>query len=101
MVTSGTWFGWHQQPLQVKRTVGLTTGWMGRGRKLQAVRRNERCTGAGVRNGAIMSSIEYIYYRGVMLPPLAHTEESLEYARNFSVEDTDVFAVTYPKSGIK
>ncbi|GLD74885.1 sulfotransferase family cytosolic 2B member 1-like isoform X1 [Lates japonicus] len=24
--------------------------------------------------------------------------ESLEFAQNFSVEDTDVFAVTYPKS---
>lgn len=35
-----------------------------------------------------------------MVPPVAHTEESLEYARNFSVEDTDVFSVTYPKSGI-
>eukprot|EP00066_Takifugu_rubripes_P003439 XP_003966001.1 PREDICTED: sulfotransferase family cytosolic 2B member 1-like isoform X1 [Takifugu rubripes] len=46
-----------------------------------------------------MSTIEYIYYRGIMLPPLAHSEESLEYAQNFSIEDTDVFAVTYPKSG--
>uniref|UniRef100_A0A668T4B3 Sulfotransferase n=1 Tax=Oreochromis aureus TaxID=47969 RepID=A0A668T4B3_OREAU len=29
----------------------------------------------------------------------AHTTESLEYAQNFCVEDTDVFAITYPKSG--
>lgn len=74
---------------------------MQRGRQPQAARRDTRCTGAGVCNGAIMSTFEYIYYRGIMVPPLAHTEESLEYAQNFSVEDTDVFAVTYPKSGIK
>lgn len=41
----------------------------------------------------------YIHYRGINLPPVAHTKESLDYAQNFSVEDTDVFAVTYPKSG--
>lgn len=46
-----------------------------------------------------MSSTEYIQYRGINLPPVAHSMESLEYAQNFSVEDTDVFAVTYPKSG--
>ncbi|KAM9353901.1 sulfotransferase family 2, cytosolic sulfotransferase 3 isoform 2-T2 [Symphorus nematophorus] len=46
-----------------------------------------------------MSSSEFIQYRGINLPPVAHTMESLEYAQNFSVEDTDVFAVTYPKSG--
>lgn len=48
---------------------------------------------------ATMSTIEYIHYRGIMVPPVAHSEESLEYAQKFSVEDTDVFAVTYPKSG--
>ncbi|XP_047455289.1 sulfotransferase family 2, cytosolic sulfotransferase 3 isoform X1 [Mugil cephalus] len=46
-----------------------------------------------------MSSIEYICYHGLLLPPGAHTAESLEFARNFLVEDTDVFAITYPKSG--
>ena len=46
-----------------------------------------------------MVSCELIQYRGINLPPVAHTMESLEYAQNFSVEDTDVFAVTYPKSG--
>lgn len=46
-----------------------------------------------------MSISEYIHYRGILLPPVAHTKESLDYAQNFSVEDTDVFAVTYPKSG--
>lgn len=48
---------------------------------------------------AVVSTMEYIHYRGIMVPPIAHTEESLEYAQNFSVKDTDVFAVTYPKSG--
>ncbi|XP_013884376.1 sulfotransferase family cytosolic 2B member 1 [Austrofundulus limnaeus] len=46
-----------------------------------------------------MSSSSYIEYHGLLLPHTAHTAESLEYAENFSVEDTDVFAVTYPKSG--
>ncbi|KAM6935435.1 sulfotransferase family 2, cytosolic sulfotransferase 3 isoform 2-T2 [Lycodopsis pacificus] len=46
-----------------------------------------------------MSSVEYIQYHGILLPPLAHSMESLEYAERFSVEDSDVFAVTYPKSG--
>ncbi|XP_008296990.1 sulfotransferase family 2, cytosolic sulfotransferase 3 isoform X2 [Stegastes partitus] len=46
-----------------------------------------------------MSCPEYIQYRGLLLPPVAHTVESLEFAENFAVEDTDVFAVTYPKSG--
>lgn len=46
-----------------------------------------------------MSASSYIEYHGLLLPPVAHTAESLEYAQNFSVEDTDVFAVTYPKSG--
>lgn len=48
-----------------------------------------------------MATAEYIHYRGIMVPPMAHTEESLEYAQNFPVQDTDVFAVTYPKSGSK
>ncbi|XP_077384122.1 sulfotransferase family 2, cytosolic sulfotransferase 3 isoform X2 [Festucalex cinctus] len=46
-----------------------------------------------------MSWPSYIKYHGLALPPGAHSEESLEYAENFSVEDTDVFSVTYPKSG--
>ncbi|XP_078109624.1 sulfotransferase 2B1-like isoform X1 [Sander vitreus] len=45
------------------------------------------------------SSTEYIQYHGILLPLQAHSKESLEYAENFSVKDTDVFAVTYPKSG--
>ncbi|XP_061529893.1 sulfotransferase family 2, cytosolic sulfotransferase 3 isoform X3 [Phycodurus eques] len=46
-----------------------------------------------------MSWPSYIKYHGLALPPGAHSEESLEYAQNFAVEDTDVFTVTYPKSG--
>ncbi|CAL1610678.1 unnamed protein product [Knipowitschia caucasica] len=46
-----------------------------------------------------MTSVQYVNYKDYVLPPVAHTEESLEYAENFSVKDTDVFAVTFPKSG--
>ncbi|XP_069393450.1 sulfotransferase family 2, cytosolic sulfotransferase 3 isoform X2 [Paralichthys olivaceus] len=42
---------------------------------------------------------DYIRYHDLLMPPEAHSQESLEYAQHFSVEDTDVFAVTYPKSG--
>uniref|UniRef100_A0A672H167 Sulfotransferase n=1 Tax=Salarias fasciatus TaxID=181472 RepID=A0A672H167_SALFA len=38
-------------------------------------------------------------YNGLCLSSLGHTKESLEFAQNFSFEDTDVLAVTYPKSG--
>uniref|UniRef100_A0A3B1ILD8 Uncharacterized protein n=1 Tax=Astyanax mexicanus TaxID=7994 RepID=A0A3B1ILD8_ASTMX len=30
---------------------------------------------------------------------IAHTEESLSYLEAFEVQDDDIFAVTYPKSG--
>lgn len=46
-----------------------------------------------------MTSVQYVKYRDLLLPPVAHTKDSLEFAENFAVEDTDVFAVTYPKSG--
>lgn len=46
-----------------------------------------------------MTCPEYIHYHNLLLPPEAHSLESLEFAQNFSVQDTDVFAVTYPKSG--
>ncbi|XP_031134150.1 sulfotransferase 2B1-like [Sander lucioperca] len=45
------------------------------------------------------SSTKYIQYRNIFLSFGSHSKESLEYAQNFSVEDSDVFAVTYPKSG--
>lgn len=47
-----------------------------------------------------MSSLNYVQYRGLPFPPDAHTTESFQFAENLSVEDTDVFAVTFPKSGI-
>ncbi|XP_028985856.1 sulfotransferase family 2, cytosolic sulfotransferase 3 isoform X2 [Betta splendens] len=46
-----------------------------------------------------MSSPQYIQFHDILVPSQAHSRESLEYAQNFSVEDTDVLAVTYPKSG--
>ncbi|KAJ0000160.1 hypothetical protein NQD34_012002 [Periophthalmus magnuspinnatus] len=46
-----------------------------------------------------MTSVPYLKYRGILLPPEAHTKKSLEFAENFTVEDTDVFTVTFPKSG--
>ncbi|KAI4893835.1 hypothetical protein NFI96_020824 [Prochilodus magdalenae] len=41
----------------------------------------------------------YCYYHGLAMPKIAHSEESLEYFQAFKVEDEDIFAVTYPKSG--
>uniref|UniRef100_A0A667Y1Y7 Sulfotransferase n=1 Tax=Myripristis murdjan TaxID=586833 RepID=A0A667Y1Y7_9TELE len=46
-----------------------------------------------------MSSGRYLLHHGLLLPTVAHTKESLKYAQDFHVEDTDVFVVTYPKSG--
>uniref|UniRef100_A0A3B3U0P5 Uncharacterized protein n=1 Tax=Poecilia latipinna TaxID=48699 RepID=A0A3B3U0P5_9TELE len=41
----------------------------------------------------------HVEYGGLFLPPVAHNAESLEFAQSFSVEDSDVFGVTHPKSG--
>ncbi|KAM3873440.1 sulfotransferase 2B1-like [Diretmus argenteus] len=46
-----------------------------------------------------MSSDRYLLHHGLLLPKECHTKESLKYAQDFLVEDTDVFGVTYPKSG--
>uniref|UniRef100_A0A672GZQ5 Sulfotransferase n=1 Tax=Salarias fasciatus TaxID=181472 RepID=A0A672GZQ5_SALFA len=44
-------------------------------------------------------SAVYLYHHGLALPSAAHSTQSLEFFQNFSLEDTDVLAVTYPKSG--
>ncbi|KAM6967543.1 sulfotransferase family 2, cytosolic sulfotransferase 3 [Aplochiton taeniatus] len=46
-----------------------------------------------------MSSDLYISHHGLLLPTVAHTKESLEFAHQFPVQDSDLFVVTYPKSG--
>ncbi|XP_028557660.2 sulfotransferase 2B1-like isoform X1 [Podarcis muralis] len=41
-----------------------------------------------------------IEYGGITLPALVHSEDSVRYAhRSFQVQDSDVFNITYPKSG--
>ncbi|XP_060111880.1 sulfotransferase 2B1-like isoform X1 [Heteronotia binoei] len=41
-----------------------------------------------------------IEYGGIILPGIVHTEASVRYAhRSFQVRDSDVFNLTYPKSG--
>ncbi|XP_034031213.1 sulfotransferase family 2, cytosolic sulfotransferase 3 isoform X2 [Thalassophryne amazonica] len=46
-----------------------------------------------------MSSSLYMQYHGLLLPTICHSDQTLKYAQNFQLEDTDVIAVTYPKSG--
>ncbi|XP_023266163.1 sulfotransferase family cytosolic 2B member 1-like isoform X1 [Seriola lalandi dorsalis] len=47
-----------------------------------------------------MSSEEmYIFYHGLMLPKETHCSESLKFAQEFTFQDNDVVAVTYPKAG--
>ncbi|XP_058232315.1 LOW QUALITY PROTEIN: sulfotransferase 2B1-like [Hemibagrus wyckioides] len=41
----------------------------------------------------------YSLYHGLLLPTISHTDESLKYFESFQVQDDDVIAVTYPKSG--
>ncbi|XP_031729554.1 sulfotransferase family 2, cytosolic sulfotransferase 3 isoform X1 [Anarrhichthys ocellatus] len=47
-----------------------------------------------------MSSEEmYLLHRGLMLPKVTHSVESLKFAQEFTFKDEDVTAVVYPKSG--
>ncbi|XP_039598916.1 sulfotransferase 2B1-like [Polypterus senegalus] len=41
---------------------------------------------------------KYLLFKGLLVPKICHTPESLKYAEEFCVRDDDVFAVTYPKS---
>ncbi|XP_036395090.1 sulfotransferase family 2, cytosolic sulfotransferase 3 isoform X2 [Megalops cyprinoides] len=42
---------------------------------------------------------KYILFKGLLVPKLSHSSESLQYAADFQVRDDDIFGVTYPKSG--
>lgn len=45
------------------------------------------------------SSELYTSFHGLLLPKETHSAESLRFAQEFSFQDNDVVAVTYPKSG--
>lgn len=48
----------------------------------------------------IMASEEmYLQYHGLLLPKETHSPESLKFVRKYTFSDSDVLAVTYPKSG--
>ncbi|XP_060114558.1 sulfotransferase 2B1-like [Heteronotia binoei] len=47
-----------------------------------------------------MSSVEYISYKGILLPSVCYSLETLDQVENeFQTLDDDVITVTYPKSG--
>lgn len=41
----------------------------------------------------------FLSFHGLMLPKETHDFESLKFAHDFTFNDNDVLAVTYPKSG--
>ncbi|XP_027141938.1 sulfotransferase family 2, cytosolic sulfotransferase 3 isoform X1 [Larimichthys crocea] len=41
----------------------------------------------------------YLQYHGLLLPKETHSPESLKFVRKYTFSDSDVLAVTYPKSG--
>lgn len=41
----------------------------------------------------------FLSFHGLMLPKETHDLESLKFAQDFTLKDSDVLAVTYPKSG--
>ncbi|KAM3873442.1 3-beta-hydroxysteroid sulfotransferase-like [Diretmus argenteus] len=47
----------------------------------------------------VMWSDRFLMYDGLPLPKEISTMESMKYAQDFPVKDTNVFAVTYPRSG--
>lgn len=40
-----------------------------------------------------------LLFHGLLLPKETHSAESLRFAQEFRLKDSDVVAVTYPKSG--
>uniref|UniRef100_A0A3B4ELB0 Sulfotransferase n=1 Tax=Pygocentrus nattereri TaxID=42514 RepID=A0A3B4ELB0_PYGNA len=41
----------------------------------------------------------YLFFHGLPLPKIVHSEESLEDFRKFKVQNDDIFVISYPKSG--
>ncbi|XP_062321516.1 sulfotransferase family 2, cytosolic sulfotransferase 3 [Osmerus eperlanus] len=47
----------------------------------------------------MISHGKYWVYNGLMLPKETHSAESLKFAEELKVQNNDIFAITYPKSG--